>query len=574
MTDSRWEQMETKFCVKKILLSLSCALCISSCGGNSKQYQAIGIDTGSASVNYNTTDPTSGIPDIGAALAQPLDDEFDAIRFLQRSTFGPRPNDVTNLSETGYADWIESQLQTPATFMLPYTRQLAEPRWLEHINSWFKLTVNAPDQLRQRVAFSLSQFFVVSGKTELGEHPAALANYYDILIAGSFGNFRDLLEQVTLSPVMGNYLSMKGNQKPDIANNIRPDENYARELLQLFSIGLVQLNPDGSVQLDSNGIPVPTYDQKTVEGFAHVFTGWHFKDVDNWNYPKNEDWFSPMQAYGEHHDKGSKTLLNGVRLPAGQRAEKDLQDALDNIFNHPNVAPFFSTHLIKQLVTSNPSAGYIKRVSSVFNADKNGQRGNLAAVVTAVLTDQEALNGYSDNPESFGKLKEPLLRVTALWRAFDGNPDHPGFHYPWLSERVAQGPLHSPSVFNFFSSDFSQPGHIRDRGLLSPEFQIHNESTIISITSALLAHSIWRNNVSDDDPSYAPVNISKLMSMDGQAGAQLNYLTKLTLSKPMSSGLRKQALYLLDERSQATSQIRAEELLFLFISSPEAAVQR
>ncbi len=567
--------MGIKFNFKNTVLGLLCAWSITSCGsGETEQFQAIGINTGSASGKYNNTDPTAGLPKIGAALAQPLDDDFEAIRFLQRATFGPRLQDITDLTESGYADWIESQLQMPATFMLPVTRQRAEPRWLEHVNSWFKLSVNAPDQLRQRVAYALSQFFVVSGTGELGGEPAALANYYDILIANSFGNYRDLVEQVSLSPVMGNYLSMKGNQKPDVENNIRPDENYARELLQLFSIGLVKLNIDGSVQLDSDGIPLPTYDQETVEGFAHVFTGWHFNNVDDWNYPKNEDWFSPMQAYQEHHDTNAKTLLNGKKIPAGQSAEKDMQDALDNIFNHPNVGPFFSTHLIKQLVTSNPSADYVARVARIFNADSSGVRGNIAAVATAILTDPEALNGFADDPENFGKLKEPLVRLVSLWRGFEGNPDHPEFEYAWISNRLAQAPLQSPSVFNFFAADFSQPGDIRDNGLLSPEFQIHNESSMVSITSALLAHSIWRNTMSDTNPSYAPVNISALASMDGDVEAQFTYLSKLTLSKPMSSGLRKQALQLLDARANSNAQLRAEELLFLFISSPEAAVQR
>lgn len=567
--------MGTKINLRHTVVAMTFALCLASCGGSEpEQFQAVGINTGSASGKFETVDPTPGIPAIGAALAQPLDSDFEAIRFLQRATFGPRLDDISELSKSGYAEWIETQLQMPATFMLPLTRQRTEPRWLEHINSWFKLSVNAQDQLRQRVAYALSQFFVVSGNGELGGHPAALSNYYDILLAHSFGNFRDLLEQVTLSPVMGNYLSMKGNQKPDTENNIRPDENYARELLQLFSIGLVQLNPNGVVQTDADGIPVPTYDQETVEGFAHVFTGWHFKDVDNWNYPQNEDWFSPMQAYEEHHDKGAKTLLNGVQLPAGQSAEKDMKDALDNIFNHPNVGPFFSRHLIMQLVTSNPSPAYIKRVTSVFNADTNGVRGNIAAVVTAILTDNEGLDGYTADAENFGKLREPVVRLVSLWRAFEGKPDHSQFDYAWIAERLAQAPIQSPSVFNFFSADFSQSGHIRDRGLLSPEFQIHTESTMISITSALLAHSIWRNTTSDADPAYAPVNISPLMLLDDDPDAQLNYLSKLTLNSPMSAGLRKQALYLLQERAQANSEIRAEELLFLFVSSPEAAVQR
>ena len=569
--------MRTTINLKLSAIAITLAWSLASCGGgggDANQFEAAGIKTGSASSNYESVDPTLGIPDIGAALSKSLDDDFEAVRFLQRATFGPTLADVTDLSEDGYWAWIDTQLQMPATFMLPLTRQRPEPRWLEHVNSWFKLSVNAPDQLRQRVAYALSQFFVVSGDGELGGQPAALSNYYDILIAHSFGNFRDLLEQVTLSPVMGNYLSMKGNQKPDPEKNIRPDENYARELLQLFSIGLVQLDLNGNVQTDAAGIPLPTYNQETVEGFAHVFTGWHYKNVDNWNYPKTEDWFSPMQAYGEHHDTGAKTLLNGVTLPAGQSTEKDMQDALDNIFNHPNVGPFFSKHLIMQLVTSNPTPDYIARVASTFNSDANGVRGNIAAVVTAVLTDDEALNGFANDAENFGKLREPIVRLVSLWRGFEGDPDHPDFDYTWIASRVAQAPMQSPSVFNFFSSDFSQPGDIRDRGLLSPELQIHNESTMISITSALLAHSIWRNTISETSREFAPVDISPLMLLDDDPTAQLNYLSKLTLNNPMSDGLQKQALYLLQERRNASPEIRAEELLFLFVSSPEAAVQR
>lgn len=557
--------------LQKFTISLTVALTIAACGSEDSRYSAPGIDSGSASTGYTAT---PDIPELGAALAEQLEDEFVAVRFLHRASFGPTDASISALTKSGFAAYIEAQMLTPPTFLLPATRARSEPRWLEHINSWFKNSVNAPDQLRQRVAYALSQLFVVSGEGELGQHPTALANYYDILIAGSFGNFRDLLEQVTLSPVMGKYLSMKGNQKPDVENKIHPDENYARELLQLFSIGLVQLNLNGTVVLDDNNRTIPTYDQETVENFARVFTGWHFKDVDHWDYPSVEDWYNPMQPYEEKHDKEEKVLLNGLVIAAGQSARQDLDAALDNIFNHQNVGPFVSKHLIRQMITSNPSPDYIARVARVFNNDGKGQRGNLAAVVAALLLDEEALQGYNQDPQNFGKLREPLIRLVSLWRGFDGNPEHPEFDYSWIKNRLAQAPLQSPSVFNFFSPDYSQPGMLRDSGLLSPEFQIHNESSMVSITSTLLAHSIWRNNLSDPDPSMAPINISRLVKLDGDPTAQFNYLSRLTLSKPMSEGLKQQALYLLNERKTANAQIRAEELLFLFLSSPEAAVQR
>lgn len=559
-----------------INLLLVITLSLSACGGGGDKnslFKENGIDSGSVSSNFGSTD-VGGIPELGAALPGRIADDFESARFLHRASFGPTESSIQRLRDIGYVAWLAEQIQLPATFMLPVTRKTNPPRWGEHINSWLNNAVNADDQLRQRVAFALSQFFVVSDQGGLGNEQAALSNYYDILLANSFGNYRDLLEQVTLSPVMGDYLSMKGNQKPDTDNAIRPDENYARELLQLFSIGLVQMDTDGTVKLDSNGVPVPTYDQEIVEAFAHVFTGWHFKDVSNWNYPKHEDWYTPMTAYQEHHDTGTKTLLNGTELPAGQSAEKDLQDALDNIFNHSNVAPFFAKHMITQLVTSNPSSGYIRRVAETFNNDGNGVRGNIGAVVIATLLDQEALSGQQQNPDTFGKLREPVIRLVSLWRAFDGNPDHPDFKYGWLESRLNQAPLQSPSVFNFFSPNFSQGGDIRDMNLVSPEFQIHNESSIIDVTGALLAHSIWNNTESTSNRQLAPVDITRLISLDEDREAQYAMLGKLTLGKPMSESLKRQADYLLDARKNASAEIRAEELLFLFISSPEAAVQR
>ena len=479
---------------KQLIFVASLALSACGGGGDDKLFNETGIDSGSISNNYKID--SNGIPALGAALPQKINDDFAAAKFLQRASFGPTEASIRQLRELGYTGWIAEQLQKPATFMLPITRRQNPPRWGEHVNSWQVVATNADDQLRQRVAFALSQFFVVSDQGGLGDEQAALSNYYDILIANSFGNFRQLLELVTLSPIMGDYLSMKGNQKPDPENGIRPDENYARELLQLFSIGLVQMKPDGTVLLDENSVPLPTYDQQVIEAFAHVFTGWHFKDVDNWNYPKVTDWYAPMQAYQERHDTGEKNLLDGKVLPAGQSAEKDLKDALDNIFHHPNVAPFFAKHMIKQLVTSNPSGEYIERVANAFNDDGNGIRGNIGAVVVAVLLDQEALTGYEEDPDTFGKLRQPLIRLISLWRAFDGNPGHPEFSYSWINNRLNQAPLQSPSVFNFFSPTFSQGGDIREMNLNSPEFQIHNESSIIDITSTLLAHSIWNNTVS------------------------------------------------------------------------------
>jgi len=560
------------FSVYRKFITVALIATLAACSGSSNPYTENGIDTGS--VSGNNTTGTYVTPKLGAALTLELEDDFQAAKFLFRATFGPTESSIDRLRDLGYQAWIEEQMQMPPTYMLPVTRQHNPPQWGEHVNSWLTIATNADDQLRQRVAYTLSQFFVASDQGGLGEQQAALSNYYDILIANSFGNFRSLLEQVTLSPIMGDYLSMKGNQKPDPEKGIRPDENYARELLQLFSIGLVQMNIDGSVRVDEYDIPIPTYDQPVIEAFAHVFTGWHFKDVENWNYPKNADWYAPMVAYEERHDTSEKTLLNGTVLPAGQSTEKDLQDALDNIFNHPNVAPFFAKHMITQLVTSNPSPAYIQRVAESFNDDGTGIRGNIAAVTIATLLDPEALAGFEENPQTFGKLREPVVRLVSLWRAFDGDPDHKDFSYGWLKTRLGQAPLQSPSVFNFFSPSFSQGGDIRDMKLNSPEFQIHNESSVINITSAMLAHTIWNNTESTSKRNLAPVDISTLMLLDGDRSSLYTLLGMLVLGKAPSDGLTTQADYLLDARKNASSETRAEELLFLFVSSPEAAVQR
>ena len=222
-----------------------------------------------------------------------------------------------------------------------------------------------------------------------------------------------------------------------------------------------------------------------------MFTGWHFANADDFRWPKNKDFVAPMRAWSEFHDTDPKALLNGTVLPGGQSPEADLEAALDNVFAHPNVGPFIVRQLIQRLVTSNPSAGYVRDVVAVFDANAAGERGNLASTVKAILMHREARSGHLDAPETFGKAKEPLIRVTQLWRAFGPVTLHPGFHYGWVGEELEQSPLNAPSVFNFYRPDFSQPGRIADRGLVSPEFEILDESSVALITTRLLANSLW-----------------------------------------------------------------------------------
>lgn len=518
---------------------------------------------------------------LAAATPDPDTDEFrtakkDSHRFLEQSTFGPTVFEMGYVAHKGKAAWIDEQMQTAPTLMLPTLHATSDERWGEYTNIWFRTAVSAEDQLRQRVAFALSEIFVISASDGLGDEQYGLANYYDILVKHAFGNYRELMEEITLNPIMGEYLSMKGNRKPDPDKNLRPDENYARELLQLFTIGLVQLNQDGSVKLGDNGVPLPTYDQDVVESFAHVFTGWQFANADEFPWPSNKDFINPMEPWEEYHDTGQKTLLNGSVINAGNNAREDLTAALDNIFQHPNVGPFIARQLIQRLVTSNPSARYITDVAAVFNADESGIRGSLGSVIRAILLHDEAQYGHTREAQTFGKLKEPLLRVTGLWRSFTPQVLSAEFNYAWVKNDIRQAPLNSPSVFNFFSPSFSQPGAIRNQGLLSPEFEIHDESSIINITNRLLANSIWSHDyIYESDAHRWALDIRPEVEMaEEDTEKLLDHLDLLLLGGDMSKELRDAARTLISNYdSDGASVNQVIETIFLIVSSPEAAVQ-
>jgi len=510
-----------------------------------------------------------------AAMDGPLSAQ-DAFRLVEQGTFGPQLDDIEQAAKEGPESWINRQMQMPATFLSDGLRRADSTRWNEYVNVWWRHAIQSDDQLRQRVAFALSQILVVSSHDGLSQQQVGLAGYYDILLRHAFGNYRDLLKEITLNPVMGEYLSIKGNRKPDAIENIQPDENYARELLQLFSIGQVMLNQDGSPQLDDGGVPLPAYNQTTIENLARVFTGWHFANAEDFKWPKNKDYLSPMKPWPEYHDSKEKTLLLGTILPGGQSAEMDIDGALDNVFNHPNVGPFISRQLIQRLVTSNPSPTYIRDVAAVFNNNSAGERGALASVVKAILMHSEARSGHLSAPDTFGKMKEPLLRLTHVWRAFEPESIHYDFNYGWVEKELGQSPMNSPSVFNFYRPDFSQPGEISERGLVSPEFEILNETSVITITSRLLASILWSHNFKNDsDAKRITIDISREMDLEPDRDALLDHLNLLLLGGRMSPELRQIAHELMDARDYAggASQ-RVVEAIFLIATSPEAALQR
>ncbi len=381
-----------------------------------------------------------------------------AARFLNQAAFGAAPTDVTTVQSSGYSAWINNQIALSATHLLPDVQAQIAAAINTNLgggmldNAWWRATVTGPDQLRQRMAFALSEILVVSDtNATLGGRPDALASYYDTLADNAFGNFRDLLEAATLHPTMGYWLNMQGNAKGNLATGYHPNENYAREIMQLFSIGLNRLWPDGSLVLDSSGNLVPTYDQGVItNGFARAFTGWTWHQALQASgqlptsfYPAT-DWIDPMVMVKNYHELGTKTLLDNVVLPAavgysptasavgGSQADtlsaaydsygaQDLEKALDSIFYHPNVGPYVCRQLIQRLVSSNPSPGYLYRVVQKFNDDGTAAhvRGNLTAVVKAILLDGEARDAtVAAASTTSGKQREPLLRVTGPARTF------------------------------------------------------------------------------------------------------------------------------------------------------------
>lgn len=562
--------------------------------------------------------------------------DADAARFLAQATFGPTAADIVHLRLVGYEGWLEEQFARPVSKQVPYMDwvRAADPDAYYsdslRVEAWSVHAAGTPDpsragfpdnayddQLRQRVAFALSEIFVVSAKNgTLGYQPWALASYYDMLATNAFANYRSLLEDVTLHPAMGVYLSMIGNQKADPLRNIRPDENYAREAMQLFSVGLVQLNPDGTPKL-VDGQPVPTYDQATVRGFAAVYTGWiwnntgcgpttyicctadTYESCGPWaNADDRPIWQLPMQAVEAYHDASSdKQLLDypGVTLPGGVlvhggNAQAEIAAALDNLFHHPNVGPFVATRLIQRLVTSNPTPAYVQRVAQAFDDDGSGVRGNLRAVVRAILLDPEARYGHWQRPDRFGKLREPLLKATQLWRALESRSESGRIwnlsdRYPGIEDWYGQAPLRSPSVFNFFQPAYRPPGAIAAQGLAAPEFQILNDDAIVATPNDLFQQIFCYNPMNLQcwmrDPDHA-----LLLQIEADAAlaavdpaALVDEYDLLFLSGQMSPFMREVLLDRLGEMTageygSALGRERVQHLLYLIVSSPEYSIQK
>ena len=529
-----------------------------------------------------------------------------AARFLAQATFGPTLGDIARVRQLGYPGWLDEQFAATPSYHLAYLDELGPNTVYElgqgaRMEAWFMSALGGQDpfnpalvhrdQLRQRVAFALSEILVVSDQNPtLNGLPDSLASYYDVLVRNAFGNYRQLLEEVTLHPAMGVYLSAQGNRKPDPALNIRPDENFARESMQLFSIGLVQLNPDGTPLLNAAGAQIPTYDQFTVKGFAHVYTGWNLAGCEDtpfdqcWYYDHDAPaWRSPMSPYDAQHDSaGSKQLLkypgvalaNGV-LPAGGNARSDLKAALDNVFRHPNVGPFIGRQLIQRLVTSNPTPAYVQRVAEAFNNNGAGVRGDLKAVVRAILLDPEARQ-LAPPSADYGKVREPILRLTHGWRALDARTGTGRMSEYNPAAYLSQAPLGAPSVFNFFSPNYKPTGELATLGMSAPELQLANDNLIPSTQNAF-GDEIFHYYLGNPEvgPHDISVNLARDMPLAATPSALVDRYDLLFLSGQMSPDMRQSLLARLNAIDNDNGgRDRVQEALYFIINSPEYIVQK
>ena len=440
-----------------------------------------------------------------------------AIRFLNQAAFGPDadspadadliPQNAQVVMQMGFDAWLTDQFNRPVGLHQPYidyVNKVTKGRVYgdSKVVSWWNRAMEVPalapggktqlsDVLRQRVGFALSEIFVISDHLdELNNTPAGMTDYYDMLLKGAFGNFRSLLFNVATHPCMGVYLSHLQNSKGDPDAGIFPDENFAREIMQLFTIGLWELNPDGTRRLDTHGDPIPTYNNTTIMQMARVMTGFSWggpKATDFWGSPSN--YISPMRMWDEYHDVDAKTLLNGVTLPAriasdpdlGTAGMADFNAAIDCLFNHPNTPPFICKQLIQKLVTSNPSPAYVSRVVAKFINNGSGVRGDLKAVIRAILMDSEARDPAMLSNANFGKLKEPYLRTVSLARAFNAKAANGIYLLNYLYDVHFMEPQSAPSVFNFFKPGYAPAGEVNDAGLVGPEFQIVNDVSALSV---------------------------------------------------------------------------------------------
>lgn len=522
-----------------------------------------------AAALYVLEDAAGASLENGLALPQRLPSAAEAARFLVQSSFGPTSEAIMELRSSGISRYLDRQLEMPTIRTRASLFRTGIPSSaLSWRHAWWRTVLIAPDQLRQRVAYALSQIFVVNNEpgSIIGDNPSTQAEYYDLLVEGAFGAFRGVAESVTYSPTMGFYLSHLNNRKADLPANRFPDENFAREIMQLFTIGLWKLNQDGTRVVGSDGENIPTYDNKVITEMAKVFTGMSNGTTMRgrpatsfFDTATGDDFRLPMIVFDEEHETGEKVIFDNLVIPGGQTGEEDVQLTLDHLCSHANVAPFIGKLLIQRFTSSNPSSAYLERVSSVWMASD----GDLGEVVKAILLDPEART--PDRGEGIrGKVREPILRLTHMMRAFaqDDQRGQYGVLAPAVQGQLGQFPMSSPSVFNFYLPNHSPQGLFTERQLFAPELEIATTSTLLSthdlLKRTVIGHWVRSTDLSDE----------RALSEDPEA--LVEHLSVLLTFGEMSPVLRAAVL---ERASAETSPARkVEAAIQTVVTSPDFSV--
>lgn len=595
---------------RRLILIASTALVLSACSGGEEATQNIGGvppqgQSGSPIPPSPPPPPPEEPRDTGAAEASftKIRNQREASRFLSRTTFGGTKTQLDALSGTDAVEFLKAEFEKPASLTLPSV--LTVPR-NENGNLpgsaasdvYWDQIITADDQLRQRMAFALSQIVVYSDIAVADSSQRAY--YQDILIRNAFGNYRDLLQDITYSPAMANWLTYLRNQKGDPRTGRMPDENYAREILQLFSIGLFEMYPDGSPRLDAQGKEIPTYDNEDVVGLARVFTGLSYDVGPGSSFWDNSEEANrqPLKMFPDRHSELEKTFL-GTTIPAGTDGDESISIALDTIFDHPNLAPFLARQLIQRFTESSPSPSYIRRVAQAFergtyttnSGEKFGStgRGDLEATLAAVLLDESLYKDRTNEPETVtnGKVREPILRFTHWARAFNVTNIHSNNEARLTMtvdpvNAIGQHPIRSPSVFNFYRPGYIAPGTLTgDRNMTAPEFQIVNESTAIGYLNFMTDFTFDRTPQRDQElQSFLPDYTEELALVDtpedlvgyldtlltGQRmpEEEINEIEQILLEMPISEGS--------PEDAAADRLQKVQVAVSLVLNSPSYAV--
>ncbi len=538
----------------------------------------------------------AGHADEGVVMCAPIsaaEAESDSIRLLRQATFGPNEEALARVRALGVGGWIDEQLALPVTPLpdYPYT-PAARPSYCADDRStpvrpdsycardnytlfplqleFFRGSLTQPDQLRGRIAFALSQILVTSGVENSRNY--AMRNYQQIFRDHAFGNYYDLLHAVTVSPMMGEYLNMVNNNKANPSAGTNPNENYAREILQLFSIGLYRLNPDGTYRVDASGRPLPTYDNDEIEGFARIFTGWTYPTIpgnpSRNNNPRN--YSGEMLPVAANHEFGAKILLDGVTAPAGLSMRDDLAFGLGNIFNHANVGPFVCRQLIQKLVTSDPTPGFVARVAAVFANNGAGLRGDLRAVARAILTDPEARGARKIDP-AYGKLTEPVLYLTGMARALGARSD--GVYFRLAAAQLSQNVFYPPSVFNYYPPDYVVPGST----LVGPEFGLQTTNTALAranIANALIFSAQIPPDASVYGATGTVLDLAPWQAVAADPEALADRLDRLLLAGRMTPAMKAAIVSAVSAVPATDALARARTGAFLAVTSPSYQVER